>query len=255
MARTVESVSPGAQGFTREHLRAQFAPYLAEALGTFALVFAGPGAGAVNAASGGSVETVGIGLAGGLAVMAIIFAVGHVSGAHINPAISLGFRAIGRIDSRRLAGYIVAQMIGASLAALAILAILGDYVDAAATKPTINGWDAALVSEVVLTFFLAFLVLAVATDHRAQGRFAAIAVGGYVAAVMIGWGPVAGTSMNPARSFGPALVGDVWDWHWVYWAGPILGTLLAVAVYELLREPHTPEVDHWEREDHESVSG
>jgi MIP family channel proteins len=213
------------------------APYLAEALGTFALIFGGPGAAAVNAASGGSVETVGVGLCFGLVVMAAIFAFGHISGAHINPAVSIAFRLLGRIDNMRLVAYIAAQLAGAALAGLAIYAILGDKVDAAATVPNIGGWDSALAAEVILTFFLAMVILAVATDDRAQGAFAAIAIGGYVAVAATGWGPVAGASMNPARSFGPAVASGVWDYHWVYWLGPIAGASLAVLVYEILREP------------------
>lgn len=213
------------------------APYLAEALGTFGLVFAGPGAAAVNAASDGSVETVGVGLCFGFAVMTAIFAFGHISGAHINPAVSFAFRLLGRIDNSRFAGYVIAQLAGGALAGLAIYAILGEEVDAAATVPTINGWDAALTSEIVLTFFLGLVILAVATDDRAQGAFAAIAIGGYVAAAATGWGPVAGASMNPARTFGPAVGSGVWDYHWVYWLGPLLGASLAVAAYEILREP------------------
>jgi MIP family channel proteins len=217
--------------------RHPLAPYLAEALGTFALVFAGPGAAAVNASSHGGVENVGVGLSFGLIVMSAIFTFGHISGAHINPAVSLAFRVLRRIDNVRLAGYLAAQLTGAALAGLAIYAILGDSVDAAATVPHIGGWDAALVSEVILTFFLVMVVLAVATDDRAQGTFAAIAIGGYVAFAATGWGPVAGASMNPARSFGPAIASGVWDYHWVYWLGPIAGALLAVVAYEVLRPP------------------
>jgi len=190
-----------------------------------------------------------------LIVMAVIFALGHVSGAHINPAMSVAFRLLGRISTRRLVGYVAAQLIGATLAALAIRAILGKDVDAAVTRPVINGASAALTSEIILTFFLALVVLAVATDHRAQGTFAAIAVGGYVTVAATGWGPVAGASLNPARSFGPAVAANVWVDQWVYWVGPLFGAALAVAVYELLREPHTPEVDDWDREEHELVSG
>ncbi|HET7738389.1 MAG TPA: aquaporin, partial [Tepidiformaceae bacterium] len=112
--------------------------------------------------------------------------------------------------------------------------------DAGATAPRINGADAAFWSELILTFFLAFVVFAVATDARAQGAFAAIAIGGYVGFAATGWGPVANASMNPARTFGPAVAANVWDAHWVYWVAPILGALIAAAVYELLREPHTP---------------
>jgi MIP family channel proteins len=217
--------------------RHPLAPYLAETLGTFALVFGGPGAAAVNSASKGSVEDVGIGLCFGLIVMTAIFAFGHISGAHINPAMSLAFRLLGRIDNLRFAGYIAAQLAGAALAGLAIYAILGSDVDAAATVPNIGGWDSALASEVILTFFLGMVVLAVATDDRAQGAFAAIAIGGYVAVAATGWGPVAGASMNPARSFGPAVASGVWGYHWVYWLGPLAGAALAVAAYEILRAP------------------
>jgi len=217
-----------------------FAPYLAEALGTFALVFAGPGAAAVNVASGGGVTGVGIGMSFGLIVMAMIFAIGHISGCHINPAITIAFGALGRISTAKAAGYIVAQLAGAVLAGFAIIAIVGHQGDAGATTPRINGAHAALISELILTFFLAFVVFAVATDERAQGAFEAIAIGGYVGFAATGWGPVANASMNPARTFGPAVAANVWDSHWVYWVGPIAGALLAAAVYELLREPHSP---------------
>ena len=216
------------------------APYLAEALGTFALVFAGPGAAAVNARSGGSVSTVGIGMSFGLIVMAMIFAIGHISGCHINPAVTIAFRAIGRISTARAAGYVAAQLLGAVLAGFAIIAIVGHQGDAGATTPHINGASAALWSEIILTFFLVFVIFAVATDDRAQGGFAAVAIGGYVGFAATGWGPIANASMNPARSFGPAVAANVWNAHWVYWVGPIAGALLAAAVYELLREPHSP---------------
>jgi MIP family channel proteins len=212
------------------------APYLAEFLGTFALVFAGPGAAAVDLASDGAVGQVGVGLSFGLIVMAMIFALGHISGAHINPAISIAFFAMKRIDVAKLVGYIVAQLTGAALAGVAIIAIVGPEGHAGATVPNIHGVDAALLSELVLTFFLALVVLVVATDSRAEGSMAAIAVGGYVAMAATGWGQVAGASMNPARSFGPAVAANVWNTHWVYWAAPIAGALLAVVAYQMLRE-------------------
>jgi aquaporin NIP len=235
-----------------EH-RHPLAPYLAEALGTFALVFVGPGAAAVNAASGGGVAGVGIGLSFGLAVMTAVFTFGHISGAHINPTVSSAFRALGRIDNRRLAGYVLAQLVGAALAGFAIYAILGDWVDDAATVPGIGGWDSALASEVILTFFLMMVILAVATDDRAQGAFAAIAIGGFVAAAATGWGPVAGASMNPARSFGPALASGVWTDQWVYWVGPLLGVLLAVGSYEILRPRRSFHQAHKEVVDDQPV--
>ena len=217
----------------REVLAACFA----EALGTFALVFGGAGAIAVDAESGGAVTSVGIGLSFGLVVMAMIFAVGHVSGCHINPAVTIAFRAAGRIGWPRTFAYIAAQLTGGVLAGLAIVAIVGEAGDAGASAPRINGDDAAFVSEIVLTFFLAFVIFGVATDERAQGAFAAVAVGGYVALAAMAWGPIANASMNPARSFGPAVAANVWDAHWVYWAGPIIGAVLGAGAYQLLRAP------------------
>jgi MIP family channel proteins len=170
----------------------------------------------------------------------MIFAIGHISGCHINPAVTIAFAALRRVSPLKAAGYIAAQLAGAVLAGLAIVAILGDDGQAGATFPRINGEDAAFVSELVLTFFLMFVILGVATDHRAQGPFAGIAIGGYVAFAATGWGPVANASMNPARTFGPAVAANVWDAHWLYWVAPIAGALLAAGVYELLREPHTP---------------
>ena len=203
-------------------------------------MFAGPGSAAVNVASDGAVGQVGIGLSFGLIVMAMIFTFGHVSGAHINPAISVAFFALRRIDAARLAGYVAAQLAGAALAGVAIIAIVGTEGHAGATVPDLHGVGGAFWSELILTFFLALVVLVVATDSRAEGSMAAIAVGGYVAMAATGWGPVAGASMNPARSFGPALAANVWTSHWVYWVAPIAGALLAVAAYHLLREPHAP---------------
>jgi MIP family channel proteins len=220
--------------------REQLAPYLAEALGTFALVFAGPGAIAVDAASGGAVSGVGIGLSFGLIVTAMIFALGHISGCHINPAITLAFAARRRIGPAAALGYIAAQLAGAALAGFAIVAIVGDYADAGASLPRLGGTDAALVSEAVLTFFLALVVFSVATDARAQGALAAIAVGGYVAMAATGWGPVANASMNPARSFGPAVASGAWHAHWVYWLGPIAGALLGALAFEVIRPGSPP---------------
>lgn len=217
--------------------RPRIAAYLAEAIGTFALVFAGAGALAVDVASGGAVGGVGVGLSFGLVVMAMVFAVGHISGCHINPAVTIAFLATGRISGGRAALYIAAQLTGAVLAGLAIIVIVGTEGDAGASAPRMGGAGDALLAEFILAFFLVFVVFSVATDHRAQGGMAAIAIGGYVAVAATGWGPVANASMNPARSFGPAVAANVWDAHWIYWLGPIAGGLLAAFVYELLREP------------------
>lgn len=221
--------------------RVAAAPYVAELLGTFALVFAGPGAAAVDAATGGAVGTVGVGMSFGLIVMAMIFAIGHISGCHINPAITLAMLVVKRVTPGKAAGYIAAQLLGAVLAGLAIVAIVGSQGDAGATAPHIGGTDAALWSELILTFFLSFVVFSVATDSRAQDEMAAVAIGGYVGFAATGWGPVANASMNPARSFGPAVAANAWDAHWVYWVGPIVGAVVAALVYEVLREPSAKE--------------
>lgn len=215
----------------------RLAPFLAEAIGTFALIFAGPGAAAVDQASGGAVGTVGVGLSFGFTVMAMIFALGHVSGCHINPAVTIAVLALRRMSPWRAAGYIAAQLLGAVLGGLAVVAIVAGEGDGGASIPRIGGAEAAFWSEVILTFFLALVILAVATDYRAQGPLAAIAIGGWVAVAATGWGPIANASMNPARSFGPALAANEWTSHWVYWAGPILGAVLGAFVYELMRDP------------------
>ncbi len=216
--------------------RAAAATLLSEVLGTFALVFFSAGAVAVDAASDGAVAPIGMGIAAGLIVVAMIFALGHVSGAHINPVVTLAFRLAGRIGSLRALAYVAAQLIGSVLAGLAIVAIVGDAGDAGATAPRIGGVDAAFLAEVILTFFLVLTIMGVATDERAQGGFAAIAVGSYVGLAILAWGPVGNASMNPARSLGPAIFGGEWSAHWIYWVGPIVGSTLAVLVYSLLRE-------------------
>jgi aquaporin NIP len=120
------------------------------------------------------------------------------------------------------------------------VAIVGTAGDAGATAPRIGGTGAAFWSELILTFFLAFVVFAVATDSRAQGPFAAIAIGGYVGFAATGWGPIANASMNPARTFGPAVAANVWDAHWLYWVAPIAGAIVAGFVYDMLRAPQSP---------------
>lgn len=215
--------------------RTAAATCLAEALGTFALVFFSAGAVAVNAASDGGVGPAGMGLAAGLVVVAMIFALGHVSGAHINPVVTLAFRLAGRIGTPRALAYAAAQIAGAVIAGIAIVAIAGEAGDAGATAPRIGGTDAALLAEVILTFFLALVIMGVATDERAQGSFAAIAVGSYVGLAILAWGPIGNASMNPARSLGPAIASGEWTAHWIYWIGPVAGAVLAVLAYELLR--------------------
>ena len=188
--------------------------YAAEAVGTFILVFAGPGAVVINEVAGGPVTHLGIGLSFGLAVMVAIFAVGHISGAHINPAVTLAFALGGHFPRRHVPAYIAAQLLGAAGAALALRVLFGNVAALGATLPT-DGAGQALGLEIVITAILMFVIMAVATDLRAVQDAAAIAIGGYVALAATFSGPIAGASMNPARSFGPALLSGTWTDHWV----------------------------------------
>lgn len=214
--------------------------YAAEFLGTFLLVFTGPGAAVIDAVSGGGVTALGIGLSFGLAVMAAISAFGHISGAHINPAVTVAFAAVGRFPWPQVSGYVGAQLTGAVAAGACHRALFGSAAGLGATVPSGSAGQ-ALGLEVLLAFFLMVVIMAVTTDVHAGGQAAAIAVGGYVALAATFAGPIAGASMNPARSFGPALVSGVWAAHWVYWTGPLVGAVLGAAVYRVLRHAAPPQ--------------
>ena len=211
----------------------------AEAIGTFALVFAGCGAIMVNERSG-DLGHIGIALTFGLVIMAMIYAVGHISGAHFNPAVSFAFALTRHFPWPRAIAYWVAQLSGALAAALLLRASLGDIANVGATLP--SGSDAqAFLWEAILTFFLMFVIMAVATDTRAVGEAAALAIGGTVALDSLFGGPITGASMNPARSAGPAIAAaDLYN-LWIYIAAPLVGASLAALVYQALRnEPTRP---------------
>lgn len=208
----------------------------AEAVGTFMLVAIGPGAGAVDRWSGGAVTHVGVALAFGTVILAAIYALGHISGAHFNPAVTVGFWMARRFPAAEVAPYVGAQLVGASLAGLGVRAVVGaSAMSGALTVPAIPIVGAFGV-EVALTFALMLVVMAVATDARVAGPVAGLAVGSVVAADALAAGPLTGASMNPARSFGPALSAWVWTAHWIYWAAPVLGAALAVLTYDFLRQ-------------------
>jgi MIP family channel proteins len=215
----------------------------AEFLGTFLLVFAGPGAVVIDEVSGGGVGSLGIGLSFGLAVMVAIYAVGHLSGAHINPAVTVAFALTRHFPWSLVPAYVVSQLLGACAASAVSLALFGDVADLGATVPSGSAQQAVLL-EIVLTLFLMFVISAVATDVRAVGQAAAIAIGGYVALAATFAGPIAGASMNPARSFGPALLSDTWIHWWVYWAGPMAGAALGALLYRYVREASPPKPDN-----------
>jgi MIP family channel proteins len=214
---------------------------LAEAFATFALVFAGCGAIIADAERDQALGTVGIGAVFGLVILAMVYATGHLSGAHINPAVTLAFTATRHFPAREAAAYIPAQLVGAVVGALLLrLAWEGTPADLGATVPTV-GAGPALVYEGAMTLLLMFVVVAVATDTRAIGSAAAIAIGATVGLDAIFGGDVTGASMNPARSFGPALVSNTWTVFWIYLVGPIVGALAGAALYQAIRAPATSD--------------
>lgn len=156
--------------------------------------------------------SLGIGLSFGLAVMVAIYTVGHISGAHINPAVTVAFALTRHFPCSLVPAYVISQLLGACAASAVYLALFGDVANLGATVPSGSDQQAVLL-EIVLTLFLMFVISAVATDVRAVGQAAAIAIGGYVALAATFAGPIAGASMNPARSFGPALLSGTWT-HW-----------------------------------------
>ncbi|HTB23643.1 MAG TPA: aquaporin [bacterium] len=209
-------------------------PAVAEAIGTFALVFAGCGAIMVSQRFPGTVAPGSIPLVFGLVIGVMIYAVGHISGAHFNPAVTLGLATAGRFPKKHVPAYWGAQFLGA-LAAVALLdAILPSGSGFGATVPSV-GPGAALAWEAVLTFFLVFVIISVATDKRAPGAMAGVAIGGTICLDAFLGGSVTGASMNPARSLAPALFEGTLPTVWIYVAGPALGAVAAALSYEWLR--------------------
>jgi MIP family channel proteins len=206
---------------------------VAEAIGTFALVFAGAGAIMVDANTQ-ALGHVGVAISFGLVIMVMIYAVGHISGAHFNPAVSFGFTLTRHFPWPRVAAYWLAQVAGALIAAAILRGSLGDVAHVGATLPS-GSERQSFLWEVVLTFFLMFVIMAVATDTRAVGEAAAIAIGGTVGLDAMFGGPISGASMNPARSLGPALVSGDLHALWLYLLAPLLGAALGALAYQFVR--------------------
>lgn len=203
--------------------------FLAELIGTFALIFIGAGSVAVNGWSGGSVSLVGIALAHGLVIMAMIYTFGHISGTHINPAVTVSMVVAKKMDVGRGLLYIGAQLIGAVIAGLALRYIfpaMPNDLGATDLAPGISPVRGFLI-EAILTFFLVTVIFGSAVDTRAPSGFAGIAIGLTVTLDIFMGGPLTGAALNPARAFGPAVASGHCANHWIYWAGPIAGGIVA----------------------------
>ena len=209
-------------------------PEIAEAIGTFALVTVGLGAIQADAATG-ALGTVGIALAFGSVILTMVYAMGHVSGAHFNPAITIAFAATAHFPWRRVPTYLAAQAGGATAGALLVDRLMGPVATVGTTRLTGIGVAEGFVVEVVATFFLALVIVAVATDTRAPPSASGLAIGLAVAMGVLFAGPFTGASMNPARSLGPALASGSWTWLWLYLTAPVVGALIAMGTYEYLR--------------------
>jgi aquaporin Z len=209
-------------------------PLFAEFLGTFALVFAGTGAVVIDAVTGGGVSHAGISMTFGLIVMAMIYSLGGVSGAHFNPAVTIGFFVAGRFRGKRVGPFIACQLAGAIMASILLRLLFGDVAHLGATLPLGSAMQ-SFVLEVVLTAILMFVILSVATGSKEQGLMAGIAIGGTVALEAMFAGPICGASMNPARSFAPALVSGHLAFLWLYVTAPFIGASIAVPCWRFTR--------------------
>jgi MIP family channel proteins len=214
---------------------------VAEFIGTFALVFFGVGSVIFFAPSGKDPNLLGIALSFGLAVGVMVSATLHISGGQFNPAVTVALLVTRKMSPHDALFYILTQLLGAVAAASVLQLMFGGYVTAnGATVPVaVAGFNAAktLWLEVILTFTLVFVIFGVAVDKRGPNYVAGLLIGLTVALDIMLGGPYTGASMNPARSFGPALIGRVWDSHWVYWVGPLLGGALAGQIYHMLFLP------------------
>ena len=208
--------------------------YTAEFLGTFALVFCGTGAIMIDGFTRGAVTHLGISLVFGLIVLAMIYAIGDISGAHINPAVSFGFWVSGRFPFRLMIFYIISQLLGATFASLVLKLIFPLSASLGETIPRIP-WKEAFLFEAIITFFLMFVVINIATGAKLKGVTAGVAVGAIVGLATLFVGPLTGASMNPARSFGPAIISEHLLHLWIYLTAPLVGSSLAVTAYKIIK--------------------
>lgn len=207
--------------------------YLAELIGTFALVFCGTGAIVINEQSNGAVTHVGIAITFGLIVMAMIYALGDISGAHLNPAVTIAFAIANKFQIKQVLPYIISQLAGAFLAS-AVLTYLFPANETLGTTLPAGSVMQSFILEFILTFFLMLVIINVATGSKEQGMFAGLAIGSTVLLEAMFAGPVCGASMNPARSISPAVVTGHAEHLWIYIAAPIAGAAFAVLMFKIL---------------------
>lgn len=210
-----------------------------EFFGTFALVFCGTGAIVINDTVGGAITHPGIALTFGLVIMALIYTFGDISGAHFNPAVTLAFAAAKRFEKQCIVPYIGAQLGGALVASLLLRLLFPAHATLGTTMPNGSALQ-SLVLEAVLTWFLMLVILNVSTGAKEKGITAGIAIGGVIGLEAMFAGPICGASMNPARSIAPALISGHLGELWIYLLGPIIGALLAVPTFNLVRETAPP---------------
>lgn len=213
----------------------------AEGVATFFFVLLGAGSVMIDARTGGGLGVVGIALAFAFALAVMVYAIGHLSGGHINPAVTIALWAVRRFPAKDGFVYIGAQCLGATAAGLVLWGMLGEAGRVGATVPTLPASE-AFALEWFLTFALMFVIAAVASDERVAFGFAGMAIGLTVGAdVLLGF-TLTGASMNPARSLGPAVAAGVWEAHWLYWLAPIFGAVAAAWTYETLRSARSPDL-------------
>ena len=210
--------------------------YWAELLGTYILVFVGAGAVVIDSVTGGGVSHLGIGLTFGLVVMAMIYAIGDVSGAHINPAVTIAFAVAKRLPKNEIFPYVSFQILGAILASATLYFMFPGAETMGQTLPLNDNWLQSFVLELILTFILMFVVLNVSTGAKEKGITAALAIGGVVAFEATFAGPICGASMNPARSIGPAIFSGDLTHLWLYVVATTLGAILAVYSCKLIHD-------------------
>lgn len=206
----------------------------AEAFGTFCLVFAGTGAIVTNDITDGVITHVGIAFVFGLVVMAMIHAVGDISGAHINPAVTIGMWIAGRLPRSSVTPYILSQTAGGLLASSLLRVLFPSHPNLGATIPSGDSWQ-SFILEIICTVILMVVVLLVSSGSKEQGMLAGLTVGAVICIEAMFAGPISGASMNPVRSFAPAVMSYTWTSQWLYIVAPITGALLGVGVFHLLK--------------------